>query len=231
MKNIIREKFYFKCDKIFEGLTESKNQILNTIGEKLKVKKGKILFKEGSTPKGVYMLKKGQVKIYQLNPAGKFQIVYIYTKGDYFGFRPILCNTYNSVSAEAMDDCDLVFYPKKEFLHVLNTSQIVTRNLLFSISYEFNVWVNRMSSFSHKSVKERVALGLLILHEKFKKNEDDVKVVIPIGREDLASLSGTTIETAVRILTKLKNEKIISVDGKKIKIMNYNELLTLADIN
>lgn len=227
--NIIRERFYYKCDDLFLGVDSKKLKLLES--KNLSIKKHKILFKEGSYPDGVYRLSKGKMKVYQLTPAGKFQIVYIYTKGDFFGFRPLLSNTKNPVSVEALEDSQLIFYPKEHFLKFLTESPTLMQNLLVCLSYEFNVWVNRMAAFSHKSVKERVALALLILNEKFKKLETEKIATIDIGREDLANFSGTTTETCVRILTQLKEEKLIKTVGRKIKINNEKEIFSLADIN
>lgn len=104
------------------------------------------------------------------------------------------------------------------------------KNLLYSLSYEFNIWVNRMTSFSHKGVKERVALTLLILHEKYKKHDNEKNININFSREDLASMSGTTTETCVRILTQFKEKELIDSNGRKIKLINYLELLKIADV-
>lgn len=227
--NSVRERFYFKCDNLFEGVDKKKLILLESKAKNLSIKKNTILIKEGVFPDGVYFLKKGKIKIYQLTPSGKFQIVYIYSEKEYFGFRPILSLSKNPISAETIEDCELTFYPKTEFLLLLDSSPVLMKNLLYSLSYEFNIWVNRMTAFAHKSVKKRVALALLILNEKYKKNEKDKSVSINFGREDLASLSSTTTETCVRILTQLREEKIINSEGRKIKILKEEKLLDIAD--
>jgi CRP-like cAMP-binding protein len=228
--NSVRERFYFKCDNIFEGVDKKKLALLDRNAKNISIKKNTILIKEGVFPDGVYFLKKGKIKIYQLTPSGKFQILYVYTENEYFGFRPILSHSKNPISTESIEDCELIFYPKASFLNLLDLSPILMKNLLFSLSYEFNIWINRMTAFAHKAVKERVALALLILNEKYKKNEGDNNVSINFGREDLASLSGTTTETCVRILTQFKDNKIIGSSGRKIKILKVKELLEIANI-
>ncbi len=224
----IRDKYYYKCDTLLDGVRKSIVQLLEKNSKLKGVKKNKILFKEGTYSDGLYKLVKGKVKIYQSNPDGKFQIVYLYTKGEYFGFRPILSDSKNPVSAETMEDCQIQFIPREHFISALESSPIMTKNLLKLLSYEFNVWVNLMSSLAHKSVKERVAFSLLILNEKYKKKTNEKISIIDIGREDLASFCGTTTETCVRILTAFKSEKIISSEGRKIKIINYYALLNIS---
>ncbi len=229
--NIIREKYYYKCNTILDGVRPAVIKELDANAKTLSFKKNKTLFKEGGYPDGVYKLVKGKVKIYQRNPDGKFQIVYMYTKGEFFGFRPIVSNTKHPASAITMEDCHLVFYPKAAFLKAIDDSQVMTKNLLMVLGYEFNVWINLMSSFSHKSVKERVAFALLILNEKFKKKADEKSSIIDLGREDLASFSGTTTESCVRILTQLKEDKVLETNGRKIKLLKIKELFDIADIH
>ncbi len=228
--NRIREKYYYRSDTIFDNVRKSISKELDLNSKLISVPKNKIIMKEGTYPDGVYKLIKGKVKIYQSNSEGKFQIVYLYTRGEFFGFRPILSDTKNPVSAETMEECQLRFYPKSVFLKTLEDSPTMMKNLLRLLSYEFNVWVNLLATFSHKSVKERVALALLILNEKYKKQPDDNTSVINIGREDLGSFCGTTTETCVRILTQFKKEGILNTDGRKIRLVDTLKLLNYIDL-
>ncbi|CAN5423877.1 Crp/Fnr family transcriptional regulator [soil metagenome] len=229
--NLIRDKYYYECDSLLLGIQKTVIEELESHAKILTLKKNKILFKEDAYPDGLYRLIKGKVKIYQYNSDGKFQILYLYSKDEFFGFRPILSGTKNPVAAETIEDCQLLFYPKEHFLNALNKSPVLMKNLLKALSYEFNVWVNLMSTFSHKAVKARVAFALLILNEKFKKNDSDKIAVINFGRADLASFAGTTTETCVRVLTQFKEKKIISSEGRKIKILKEQELINIASIS
>jgi len=228
--NLIRDKYYYKCDSLLTGIQKNLIEEFESHAKTLTLKKNKILFKEETYSDGLYRLIKGKVKIYQYNSNGKFQIVYLYTKDEFFGFRPILSETKNPVSAETIEDCQILFYPKEHFLNTLYKSPALMKNLLKAVSYEFNVWANLISTFSHKTVKERVAFALLILNEKYKKNDLDKNSIINFGREDLASFAGTTTETCVRALTQFKEAKIISSEGRKIKILKEQELIRIASL-
>lgn len=74
-----------------------------------------------------------------------------------------------------------------------------------------------------------MALSLLILREKYKKQSEGRIVEITLSRSDLAAFVGTTIETVARIITKLKKEKIIKVHGRKILVQDPMSLLNLID--
>ncbi|MBL7891152.1 MAG: Crp/Fnr family transcriptional regulator [Bacteroidia bacterium] len=224
------EKYHFKTDSILEGLPAKEFRLLKQEMQRIEIKKGKLIYREGSYSKGAYILRKGKVKIYQTNKDGKEQIAYIYRKGEIMGYRPILCEELHPVSAVALEDCVVSFIPRKYFLNALDESPILARRLLTNLSHEFTVWINKLTLFAQQPVRERVALSLLIINEKYKKEgRANLTVVINLSREDLANYVGTTIETLVRILRYLKNEKIIATSGRRITVLKPKELEKIAD--
>ncbi|MBN8702349.1 MAG: Crp/Fnr family transcriptional regulator [Bacteroidetes bacterium] len=223
------KKYYFLSKPILDVLNlVEKKQLLDT-SEKVNFEKGEILFTDGTYPKGFYQVLKGKVKIYQTDFNGNVQIVYIYTKNESFGFRPLLCSEKHPVTAQALENCTLLYIPKSEFNKLLSTSINFSNELLKNISYEYMVWVNRISAFGTKSLMSRLALALLILNEKYKPETILNKPIeITMSRGDLASYVGTSIEPLVRALKKLKVQKYIKSDRAKISIINREKLIELA---
>lgn len=190
--------------------------------------KGESLFRENSFSKGVYIIRKGKVKIFQTGEEGKKSIVYFYRKGDFFGHRPILAGEPHPVSATAMDGVVVSFLPKERFLRTLSSSESLARELLINLSKEFSVWVNKMTLFTHYNLKKRVALTLLILHNVYQRTDAiSKKVTISIGRDDFAGYVGTAKETLVRMLRYFKDEGIIVANGTNITITDMKALLDL----
>lgn len=199
--------------------------------QRREVRKGEVIFREGSYPRGIYILRKGKVKIYQTNRDGKDQIIYIYRKGEAFGYRPLLCDCTHPVTATAMEDCVISFISKRIFMEVLNRSIELCKRLLVNLSHEFSVWVNTVSVFAQHPVRARVALALLILNAKYRSEKNpDKAVTIALSREQLANYVGTAIETLVRILKDFKIRKIILSKGRRITILKPKELEVIADL-
>lgn len=220
-------KYFFAIKPLFETLPDHESKVLRSQLRQEKVRKGKELFQEGTYPKGVYILKKGKVKIYQNKQNGGEQIIYIYVPGEMFGYRPLLCGERHPTSAKTIEECSLYFLPSKIFLEALRKSTFLSNILLQNLSLEFAVLVNRIAAFGQRPVKERLALSLLILQERYRKPGVTYPEIL-LSRADLAAFVGTTIETIARILTKFKTEKIIKVSGRKIVIMNAKILLQLT---
>lgn len=220
-------KYYFSSPSLLRVLRDLDLSLFRKELQLKKVKKGKLLYPEGSFPKGVYIIKRGKVKLFQITPNGNEQIVYIYTPGEMFGYRPLLCHDKHPASAMTLEECGLYYLPARHFMNTLRQSATLSNLLLENLSHEFTVLVNRIAAFAQKAVKERTALSLLILAEKYKK-PGAVQSEITLSRKDLASFVGTTHETIARIISQFRKDKIIKIVGRKIVITRTDILQQLA---
>jgi CRP-like cAMP-binding protein len=107
---------------------------------------------------------------------------------------------------------------------------MLSKRLLRTLSHEFAVLVNSVALFAQRSVRERLALHLVVLREKYKVNfQPGMPVEINLSRSDLASMAGTARENVVRILTEFKEKGILTTHGTKIIIHNVNLLIEIAN--
>ncbi|MEO8147181.1 MAG: Crp/Fnr family transcriptional regulator [Bacteroidia bacterium] len=225
-------RFHFYSGIRFDTLPENEQSIIFENSKLVSLEKKKVLFRQGSFPNGIYMLKKGMVKVYQLNYDGSVQILFIYSPCEVFGYRPILSNEYHPVTVAALDSCELLFIDRNRFLEVLQKSVALSNQLLFSLSHEFTVMTNRINVFAQRGIKERLALALLILNEKFKNENNGTEIAeIKLPRTDLANFVGTSLENLVRTLSFFKEKRLIRVKGKSIFIEHFENLYILSAID
>ncbi len=197
----------------------------------LKFKKKAVIYSMRENPRGVYIIRKGKIKIEQVSYDGSVQILFVYAESEAFGFRPLLSNELHPVNAVALEDCELEFIAADSFLQLLRTSVTLSNLLLQSLSHEFTVLVNRINLFAQRGIKERLAFALLVLNEKYRQPADtDVAPEIKISRTDLANYAGTSLENLVRTLKFFKERKLVSVSGKSIFLLNPDALLLLSGI-
>jgi CRP-like cAMP-binding protein len=227
--NEILDNYHLKSNSFFDLLNNDEASYVKSKIVRKEFLKGEFLFKEKSYSKGIYIVKKGKIKIFQTNIEGKDSIVYIYKKGDYFGYRPILSADPHPVSAVAIDNSVVSFLPRENFLSLIRKSPSLSANLLSNLSKEFSVWINKMTIFSQYGVKERVALSLLILMRVYARDESDYKnAVIRLNRDDFASFVGTAKETLVRTLRVFKDEKFITARGTQIYVLKPKALMNIV---
>jgi CRP-like cAMP-binding protein len=210
-------RFYFINNSIGELLSGDDIDFLKQFIVQKHYSKGQNIYSEGAYPKGVFILDKGKIKIYQETFEGTQQIINIHVQGEIIGYRPLLCEDRYPVTATAIEECRISFIPKKQFLLALNKSSLLSNMLLKFLSNEFTVWVNTISNLKHRTVKERLFLNLLILSEKYR-GKKKWPVEITLSRADFAALIGTSNETLARLLKILRDEKYISVRGRTIII-------------
>lgn len=224
------DKFHFNSDSILEGLPEKDLDTLKSKMITYKFKKGQMIFSEGTFPSGIFYVKKGKVKKYKTDRDGREQIIYVCNNGELLGYPALLSEEAYSDSASALEDSVLNFIPKNVFLSVLEQSPTLSARLLKNLSHEFGVLENSIANFAHKSVRERLALSLLIMKEKFRdKKNPNASVEITLSREDLSNITGTAVETLVRLLHTFKDEGLIETEGRKIRILDAKGLVKIAN--
>ena len=221
------KQFNLNNADILKSLVPRDQNALLVKAQQKKFKSGKAIYREGHKPNGVYILKKGKVKVYQTAQNGQRQTMYIYTPGELFGYRPIISNEMHPVTAVALEESTCDFIPRAHFLSCVQNSPVLSNALLVSLSHEFSVWVNTISVFARYPVKSRVALALLVLQEKFRTKEKSNEVTL--SRSELASYIGTVKEMVVRVVQELKKDKIVETQGSKIKILKPEELKMIVN--
>lgn len=188
-----------------------------------------VLFTEGESPKGIYIVINGKVKVSKLNKDGSPHNFYIFSGGDLFGHNAILSEEKNPVTATVIEDCEIMFIEKDYFLTVLSDSPYLSKLLMQNMSHDYTVFVNKLNFFAKRRIKERLALFLLLLNEKFKSQEQmSDEAEIKVSRMDLANFTGTSIENLVRMLKQFKEKKYIRTEGKSIFIHDFEALYLLS---
>ncbi|MGN6416294.1 MAG: Crp/Fnr family transcriptional regulator [Pseudobacter sp.] len=224
------DKWDFKSQSVLTGLPEDELQVLTAHQTENIYSKGEIIFREGGYPSGIFYIKKGKAKKYKVAREGGEQIIYVANAGELLGFHAVLEGDRYPDSAAALEESLIAFIPKEDFLKVLEQSSELSKRLLKTLSHEFAVVVNSLALFSQHSVRERLALQLVVLREKYKIDfTPGMPVEINLSREDLANLVGTARENIVRTLSEFKAEGIVETRGRKIIVKDVVALIKIAD--
>lgn len=224
------DKWDFKSESVLADLPVEDVEILTANKTEQVYKKGELIFREGGFPPGIFYIISGKVKKYKLDKDAREQIIYVANTGELLGYHAILSEDRYPDSAAALEESRIAFIPKEDFLETLNQSKVLSRRLLKTLSHEFAVLANSLSMFAQKSVRERLALQLIVLREKYKINfKEGMPVEINMGRDDLASLVGTARENVVRVLSEFKADNILETKGRKIIVLDVTRLIAIAD--
>ncbi|MBN9483547.1 MAG: Crp/Fnr family transcriptional regulator [Bacteroidetes bacterium] len=193
-------------------------------------KKGQIIFNEGNYPLGVYCINKGKVKLAHAGQDGKEQIVKLAKEGDVLGYRSMLSSERYNASAIALEDTQICFISKEVFFSLLRKNPTLSLEIIRMLALELRLTENRLTDIAQKPVRERMAEALLFLKETYGFEKDNATISVVLSREDIANLVGTATETAIRLLSEFKHDKIVVFVGKKIKILDMDKLVKTANI-
>ena len=224
------DKWDFKSESVIADLPLQDFKLLTANKTEKLYKKGEIIFWEGAYPAGIFYITEGKVKKYKLDKDGREQIIYVANTGELLGYHAILSEDRYPDSAAVLEESKIAFIPKADFLDTLQQSEVLSRRLLKTLSHEFAVLANSLSMFAQKSVRERLALHLIVIREKYKVNfQAGMPVEINMSRDDLASLVGTARENVVRVLSEFKEAGIVETRGRTIIVQDVTKLIAISN--
>jgi CRP-like cAMP-binding protein len=209
----------------FNALRALSKQDLLTISEAKqmhKIKKGELLFEQGSRLKGVYCVRSGMTKLSKISVTGKDQIVKLASKGEVLGQRSILNNEPSTLTAKALGDAEVCFIPIDALTSILHKNSDFSVELLRHMAHELDQADEVILSMSQLTARQRMAKILLFLYQLGCDSEGYFTVLL--SREELASMTGIATESLIRLLSSFKKEGLIETKGRKIRILNSAEL-------
>ncbi|MDJ0696393.1 MAG: Crp/Fnr family transcriptional regulator [Mastigocoleus sp. MO_167.B18] len=216
---------FLSRSQLFQGLSPQELQLVNKIIINKNFSKGESIFWQGEPCDGFYLIKKGKVKIFQMSKLGKEQILHIFETGGNFAEVSAFDGKCFPASAIAMTKTELLFFPRSDFLKLLEKYPTLAINMLATFARHLRKFARLVEDLSLKEVPGRLAAYLLDSRE-CHGNIDSVKLDIP--KSQLAALLGTIPETLSRVFYKLSSEGLITIDGSEIQLLDLKGLTVLA---
>ncbi len=215
--------------RYFKSLSENELNSLNYEKTCSFIKKGTILYKEGSRLTGFYCIIKGIIKIYKTGHDDKEQIIRFAKKGDIIAYRSLLSQELASTSSKIIEDAIVCHVPYKTLLALIEKNPPFAITLLRIVCAELKDANSYITDIAQKSVRERLAEVLLLLKDNFELDSEKI-IQISLTREELANTVGTATESIIRLLSEFNQNKLIELNGRRIKIINLPGLTKIANL-
>ncbi|HQD36455.1 MAG TPA: Crp/Fnr family transcriptional regulator [Thermodesulfovibrio thiophilus] len=191
-------------------------------------KKRKTIFNEGDEPLWSYFLLKGKVKISKSSADGRDVVLEIIDAPDFFGTLAVIKGFPYPANAIAMEDCEVGKIKREIFLQIFNKYPELHSQLLHHITTRLKSGIDTLKNIALEDVPSRIIHQLFKLTTKYgKKLPDGVLIDLKLTKQELAEMAGTTTETAIRVISKLKKEGYIYENKHKIIIKDINKLYDL----
>lgn len=224
------------CDKcshesgsIFKHLTPDEMVILNFEKDFRQYKRGDILYQEGNRISGFFCINSGIIKVFKTGFDGKEQIIRFAKPGDIIAYRSVLSNELACTSAKVIEDCNVCFIPSEILIQFIKSNSTFSLELLKLACHELGEANSFITDIAQKTVRERLAEILLLLVHEFGLDEEHY-LNISLTREELANIVGTATESVIRLLSEFKSDKLVELNGRKIKILNKKGLEKISNV-
>ncbi len=172
--------------------------------------RGQQIFAEGDPPDVFLTIVEGRVKVFKATPAGKEIILEIFGAGDPLGAVAIYENIPLPASAVALEPTECLSIAQQDFFQLLERHPALVRGLLSSLTIRLAELTRRLVELTGARVEARFARLFLKLADQLGKPErGGTYVAMPLSRQELADLTGTTIETAIRIMSRWQKEDVV----------------------
>lgn len=192
-------------------------------------KRGSVIYSEGDSAKGCYFLFSGVLKVFKTGIEGKEQIIRFAKAGDLIGFRSVLSQERACTSAKVIEDATVCFIPGNVLTKLIRENAGFAMELMQITCKELGEANNYITDIAQKTVRERLAEILIHLENAFGLSEDKT-LKIALTREELANMVGTATESVIRLLSEFKSDKLIELNGRKIKILDSKALRKVGGI-
>lgn len=191
-------------------------------------KKNELIYAEGETPSHLFCVIGGKVKIYKDGVGGRSQIVRVINAVEYFGYRASFSGTPFITAAAAFEPCVIACIPLCIIKHLITQNGEFAWFFVQNLSVALGRADERLVSLTQKHIRGRLAESILFMKERYGVEDDGCTLDIRLSREDMASLSNMTTSNAIRTLSLFAQENLIAIDGRKIMIINEEELRRIS---
>ncbi len=191
--------------------------------------RGSVLFVEGQSPRGIYMLCKGRVKLSVNSSDGKTMILKIAEPGEVLGLHASVTGVPYELTAETVQPCQVVFIKREDFQRFLSEygDACLTAAQHLSVACHNAYDTIRTIGLSH-SASEKLARMLLELAAEGEATKDGVRVKLALTHEEIAQIIGTSRETVTRLLASFRKKQVAILKGSTLLIRNKAALERLV---
>jgi len=215
---------------VFQQLTPDDRRHVARASTVRKYVKGDVIFEQETQADAFYTIAAGRVKIYKMLASGKEMILEVFGRGDPLGALATYTGRPFPASAVALEPTTCVLIPRAAFFKLLEDHPSLVRGLLMGMTVRLVELTNRLAELSGARIEPRLARLLLKLgREMGKPDRGGTYIPLVLSRQELADMTGTTIETAIRIMSRWGKDSLVRTDKDGFVILDLPALESIAE--
>jgi len=214
---------------IFSRLSPTDRQTIAEVARVEVFAKGATIFEQESPSDAFYAITSGRVKIFKMMPNGKDVILEVFGPGDPLGAVAAYMDRPFPAGAVALEDTTCVIIPRPAFFRLLETHPSLVRGLLLGLTTRLVELTNRLAELTGGRIEPRFArLFLKLQSEMGRADRGGTFIPLTLSRQELADMTGTTIETCIRIMSRWNKDAIVRTEKDGFVVLDRPELEKIA---
>jgi CRP-like cAMP-binding protein len=214
---------------IFSRLTPDDRRKIAAVAAVREFGRGDTIFEQESASDAFYAITSGRVKIFKMMPNGKDVILEVFGPGDPLGAVAAYLGRPFPASAAALEDTTCVVIPRADFFRLLEQHPSLVRGLLLGFTTRLVELTNRLAELTGGRIEPRFArLFMKLADEMGRAERGGIFIQLPLSRQELADMTGTTIETCIRIMSRWGKEEIVRTEKDGFVVLARAALESIA---
>ena len=215
---------------MFNFLDSDELDDLYSLTTKTLYRKNEYIYQECEHPRRLFIVESGGVKLLKQSEDGREMILEIAVAGDLFGEVALFDGKPYAETAQALEDSQILTIERSGYFDFLRKNPDVTLEIITEMGALLRTYQDTIRALAAERVEWRIARVLLNLSRKSGVAQNKrISIDIPITRKDLAEMAGTTVETAIRVISNFKKLGVIETQRKKIVIINLKYLESMVN--
>jgi CRP-like cAMP-binding protein len=214
---------------IFSRLTPDDRRKIAAVAAVREFGRGDTIFEQESASDAFYAITSGRVKIFKMMPNGKDVILEVFGPGDPLGAVAAYLGRPFPASAAALEATTCVVIPRADFFRLLEQHPSLVRGLLLGFTTRLVELTNRLAELTGGRIEPRFArLFMKLADEMGRAERGGIFIQLPLSRQELADMTGTTIETCIRIMSRWGKEEIVRTEKDGFVVLARAALESIA---
>ena len=188
------------------------------------------IFFEGDPSSWLGVILEGRVKMIKHSGAGKDVVLDVISPGEMLGEVAAFNGKPYPATAQAMEPTVVASIYRDDFLRLLKQYPALALGLIEELGRRLREAQETITSMAVERVERRIARILLKLAATTgSSSEEGIVIEMPLTRQDIAEMAGTTVETTIRTMSKFRKKGLVQTKRGRVTILEPHQLVRLAE--
>ena len=215
----------------FAGLSERDWEKVIDLFSERQYQKDDYIFLEGEAPEALYIIRTGKVKVLRHSTDGKDVVLRVGGVGHLLGTVAVFDGGGYPGTAQVIEECTALVIARNDCLTLVNRYPVFALAVISDLGSRLRSSAEQIRSLAVERVEQRIARVLLKLAETAGSDSPEGRVIeMPLTRQDVADMTGTTVETAIRVMSKFRRLELIKTRRGKVVLVELAALQEISEV-